>query len=336
MARRDKPAGFIETKLNAPAVGDRFISRRPLFKDFIASPDRNVLSVVAAAGSGKSTLLSELYQALVAEQVPSCWLSLDAEDDSPASFATYLIAALGTLNQGRHPDTLNLPRANPARDFEPLFNDIVAMISALQAPVAIFLDDLQNLRDEQLLRFLNKLLHRLPPCVKVAFASREVPLIDLARLRVAGRLLEVQQGDLSFSTSDARTFLARVHDLELDEQDLSALISTTEGWPTGLQLAALALRRHRGLSKAAAREKAIALLERVRVGSAGSADVPRREGGAGQGDGDADEGEDEFRHGGAGSGWRVRWRRGRAGGWRNGARSRGRRRRCPRPAGGRR
>ena len=246
MARRDKPAGFIETKLNAPAVGDRFISRRPLFKDFMASPDRNVLSVVAAAGSGKSTLLSELYQALVAEQVPSCWLSLDAEDDSPASFATYLIAALGTLNQGRHPDTLNLPRANPARDFEPLFNDIVAMISALQAPVAIFLDDLQNLRDEQLLRFLNKLLHRLPPCVKVAFASREVPLIDLARLRVAGRLLEVQQGDLSFSTSDARTFLARVHDLELDEQDLSALISTTEGWPTGLQLAALALRRHRG------------------------------------------------------------------------------------------
>ncbi len=246
MARRDKPAGFIETKLNAPAVGDRFVSRRPLFQDFMASPDCNVLSVVAAAGSGKSTLLSELYQALVADQVPSCWLSLDAEDDSPASFATYLIAALGTLNLGRHPDTLNLPRANPARDFEPLFNDIVATISTLRAPAAIFLDDLQNIRDESLLRFLNKLLHRLPPCVKVAFASREIPLIDLAKLRVAGRLLEVQQGDLSFSASDTRTFLVQVHNLELDEHDLGALISTTEGWPTGLQLAALALRRHRG------------------------------------------------------------------------------------------
>lgn len=246
MARRDKPAGFIETKLNAPPVGERFISRKPLFRDFLSNTDRNVLSVVAAAGSGKSTLLSELHQSFLAEGVRSCWISLDAEDDSPASFTNYLIAALGSLNTTESPDTIKLPRANPARDFEPLFNDIVALMSSLQQPVALFLDDLQHLRDEQLQRFLNKLLVRLPPCVKVAFASREVPLLDLARLRVAGRLLEVRQSDLSFNAADARTFLARAHDLELDEQDLDALIATTEGWPTGLQLAALALRRHRG------------------------------------------------------------------------------------------
>jgi LuxR family maltose regulon positive regulatory protein len=55
-------------------------------------------------------------------------------------------------------------------------------------------------------------------------------------------LTEIRAADLRFEAEEAATFLNEVMGLGLEADDLAALAARTEGWITGLQLAALALR----------------------------------------------------------------------------------------------
>ncbi|MDD3765348.1 MAG: LuxR C-terminal-related transcriptional regulator [Nevskiales bacterium] len=244
---RPLPESLITTKLNPPELDPRVIWRNSLFERTPRHPGRKaVTSIVAAAGSGKSTLMAQMCAAFGRQGVSTCWISLDRDDDSPAAFAAYFISALGSLDLPGAERELSLQRANPARDFEALFDNLVARITALPHPASIFLDDFQCINAPQIIRFLNKLIAHAPATVQLVIASRtELPL-DLARLRVADELVEITQTDLNFDPDQASVFLERAHDLKLEPADLETLLSTTEGWPTGLQLAGLALRRHQG------------------------------------------------------------------------------------------
>ena len=64
----------------------------------------------------------------------------------------------------------------------------------------------------------------------------------LARLRARGQLTELRAVDLRFSFSEAADFLNRVMGLTLTDKDVSDLEERTEGWITGLQLAAVSMR----------------------------------------------------------------------------------------------
>jgi LuxR family maltose regulon positive regulatory protein len=238
-------ATLVSTKLTPPAADPRAIERpRLLVPEGTAWPP--VTSIVAPAGSGKSTLLAQLHHRFVSQGIPAAWLSLDADDDDPATFAIYFISALHGHAGGFGEDELIALEANPLRDFEPLFDRLLGQLTAAAAPRALFLDDFQNVRNKTILRFLDKLLAHLPQGLHLAFASRSLLPLQLTRLRVSGRLAEVGRDELNFDRAQAGRFLKAYHELELSARDLEALLETTEGWPTGLQLAALALRRHKG------------------------------------------------------------------------------------------
>lgn len=246
MSTKKQLHNTIATKLSAPVSDARLISRRSLFDDFVRASGSSILTVVAAAGSGKSTLLAEVYHALSKSNVGLGWISLDLDDDTPANFATYLIAALARLDLDGGHEELLLQGRTPFRDIEPLFRRLLAHVSNLRREAVLFLDDFQNIQNEIILAFLNKLLTHAPANLRFVIASRQRIPLDQSRFRVGNRLIEVQQEDLSFTAQQASEFLKRSHNIELSKQDLDLLLETTEGWPTGLQLAALALRRHNG------------------------------------------------------------------------------------------
>jgi ATP/maltotriose-dependent transcriptional regulator MalT len=238
---------LIATKLNPSELDSRFISRRALFANFLdRGRRRSVLSIVAPAGSGKSTLLAELRQTLTESGVQCCWLTLESDDNDPATFAIYFLAALYPLNPAFAEREIAFVHRNPVQDFDALLSRLVSEISNISANAAILLDDFQHITDTRLLTFIDSLARHLPPSMCLIIASRAHLPIDLGRLRVSGRLIEVEQDALNFDASQAAEFLRRLQGLELGEDDLRKLLATTEGWPTGLQLAALALRRHRG------------------------------------------------------------------------------------------
>lgn len=239
--------GLIASKLSAPTRDSRLILRT----SFVAAalddlPRSRLIAIVAAAGSGKSTLMSELQSAFTQHQLATTWLGLDAEENDPATFTLYFISAMQAIEPGFAQDELTALGANPMRDFDLLFDRLAGRLSALSMPAAIFLDDFQHISDPRILRFLDRLISHLPRNLSLAIASRHRLPLQIARLMVAGTVIEVNQDDLHFDRSQTELFLQRYHQLQLSSEEIDALVHSTEGWPAGVQLAALALRRHPG------------------------------------------------------------------------------------------
>ncbi len=239
--------GLVATKLVPPAQDPRAIFRESLIgKQLDDTSHSSVITIVAAAGSGKSTLMTQLHAAFDERRIGTCWLSLEAEDNYPATFAIYFISALNSIEPSFARDELTALEANPVRDFDRLFDRLVGRLASVASPGAVFIDDFQHITDERVLRFFDKLIAHLPRTLRLVIASRTSLPLQLARLRVSSALTEVGQEELYFDTAQVDQFLKRYHKLELSPEDLSALLNSTEGWPTGVQLAALALRRHKG------------------------------------------------------------------------------------------
>jgi ATP/maltotriose-dependent transcriptional regulator MalT len=241
------PESLIATKFIPTEFDPRLVSRRTLFDGLLGrGSGSSVLSIVATAGSGKSTLMAELRRVLADRGAKTCWISLDSDDDSPAAFAAYFVCALCSAEPTLAENELALLRGNQVQDFGELFDQLVSRISNISSDFAIFLDDFQHITNNQVLSFVNRLATHLPPSVRLVIASRSCLQLELSRLRVSGLLTEIEQDALNFDSSKASEFLRRIHGLELSQSDLDALMATTEGWPTGLQLAALALHRYHG------------------------------------------------------------------------------------------
>lgn len=85
------------------------------------------------------------------------------------------------------------------------------------------------------------LLDHLPPSVHVILTTRADPSLPLARLRARGELVELRASDLRFTTGEVAAYFTQTGGAVLDDTDVAALASRTEGWIAALQLAALSL-----------------------------------------------------------------------------------------------
>ena len=90
-------ARLLGTKLAVPPARPDLIAR-PRLVDRLDARSRHTLTLVSApAGFGKTTLLSDW---LGRSKRPVAWVSLDAGDNDPARFWSYVIAALHTRHPG--------------------------------------------------------------------------------------------------------------------------------------------------------------------------------------------------------------------------------------------
>jgi len=242
-----QPQSLIATKTIPAQFDPRFVSRAVLLAAFLSEAGGGgVATLVATAGSGKSVLMAELNALLVSQGSQTCWLSLESDDDRPAAVAAYLVSALHAVEPAWVAHELALIRGNSHRDIKDVLDQLVGTLSGITTPLTLFFDDFHHLHSPDLLAFFNKLASHLPSCMRMVIASRNQLGLALGRLRLRGRLFELAQQALVFDTATTGEVLQRVHGLSLAPGDLQALQATTEGWASGVQLAALALRRHRG------------------------------------------------------------------------------------------
>ena len=91
----------LTTKLHIPAARPNLIARPRLHQRLNHCIEHKLLLVSAPAGSGKTTLLSQWAQQ---SEWPVVWVSLDASDNDPAHFWSYLVTALDKLEPkiGQH------------------------------------------------------------------------------------------------------------------------------------------------------------------------------------------------------------------------------------------
>ena len=204
-----------------------------------------LLLLAAPAGFGKTTLLTQWLARLGASpDTPAlAWLSVDAVDRDVRQLLADVVAAISHATESRVPQTQAMLESGKA-SVEDVLANLVSELDDLATPLVIALDDVHAADSPEVHAALAFLLEHLPARVTVAMTTRADPDLPLARMRARGELLEVRAADLRFTLPEAGAFLADVMDLELNDGQVGALEARTEGWPAGLQLAALSAQAH--------------------------------------------------------------------------------------------
>jgi LuxR family maltose regulon positive regulatory protein len=234
------PTPVLATKLYIPPPRAKIVLRPRLIEqmnDGLHS-GRKLTLISASAGFGKTTLVSEW--------IASCgrsiaWLSLDEGDNDPTRFLTYLVSALQTIAANIGEGMLSALQSPQPPPIESILTTLVNEITAIADNFIFVLDDYHIIDSKPVDNVLIFLIEHLPPQMHLVITTREDPDLPLARLRARGQLTELRAADLRFTPAEAAEFLNQAMSLQLSAEDIAALETRTEGWITGLQLAALAL-----------------------------------------------------------------------------------------------
>jgi LuxR family transcriptional regulator, maltose regulon positive regulatory protein len=229
---------LLASKVALPELPAALILRPRLLELLSAGPDGGLTLVCAPAGFGKTVLLRS-WTSGARRPGPVAWLSLEADDNDPARFWAYVLAALERA--GALPAGAAGPPAAPGADVElaPLLN----ALEGLPATAVLVLDDFHEIGDEAILRGVQYLIRHCPPRLRLVIAARADPRLELHQLRTSGRLTELRVAELAFTPEEAAELLG-VQGLTLGQHEVVLLHAHTEGWPAGLRLAALTLRGH--------------------------------------------------------------------------------------------
>ena len=230
---------ILATKLYIPPPRPKIVLRPRLIERLNEGLCRRKLTLISAsAGFGKTTLVSEWIAGCGR---PVAWLSLDEGDNDPTRFLTYLVAALQTIAANIGEGVLGVLQSPQPPPIESILTTLLNEITTIPDNFIFVLDDYHIIDSKPVDNALTFLLEHLPPQMHLVITTREDPDLPLARLRARGQLTELRAADLRFTPAEAAEFLNQVMGLQLSAEDIAALEARTEGWITGLQLAALAL-----------------------------------------------------------------------------------------------
>jgi LuxR family maltose regulon positive regulatory protein len=230
---------LLDSKYRVPARRADAVPR-PRLTGHLAGASTSALTLLSApAGFGKTTLLTEWLATVPADGPAVAWLSLDARDNDPARYWTYVIAALRRCDA--HVGRAALTRLDSSPPDDTVLAELLHDLSALPRDVLLVLDDYHLVDAPEIHDGMAFLLDHRPPQLHLVVASRADPTLGLARLRARGELVEVRAADLRFTTDEAVAYLNGAMGLSLTEGDVEALDVRTEGWIAALQLAALSL-----------------------------------------------------------------------------------------------
>jgi LuxR family maltose regulon positive regulatory protein len=227
---------LVESKLHPPPARPGIVPRTGLVDRLLASSAVPLVCVVGPAGYGKTTLLAQWAQR-TAHRVG--WVSVDQHDNDPAVLLSYLAVALDRVE----PIDPRVMRrlAAPGASIVGAVSRLAAAMAAMTQPVALVLDHVELLANQQCLDAVAELAAQLPRGAQLLVASRARPPLPVALLRAQGRVVELGVEELAMDRQEAAALLEGAG-VQIDDTEINDLIKRTEGWPVGLYLAALALR----------------------------------------------------------------------------------------------
>jgi LuxR family maltose regulon positive regulatory protein len=213
--------------------------RRSLLIERLQQEDRRpIVSVVAPAGYGKTTLLSQWADC---SRQAFAWVSVEELDNDPKVFLTRIAQALDEVEPIDEPvfDALACPASLMPG------SAVVRLGSAfrsMSSQVVLVLDDVHALRNSECQAAVSVLADHVPGGSRLALAGRAEPPLRIARLRAEGKIMEIGPDDLSLTPEEASSLLHNA-EVALGEDDVAELYRRTEGWPAGLSLAVLNLKK---------------------------------------------------------------------------------------------
>jgi LuxR family maltose regulon positive regulatory protein len=231
-----------ESQSNVPGfdTAAHAVQRPTLLRRLDQSLSRPLIVLVAPAGAGKSFLLHQWDAAR--PDLQFVWLPLGPTDNGPVRFSQRLLQGLADVNPdvsdlaplvSLHGGGLGTPLLEA---LEPHLEDFPELV--------IVLDDLHHLSNAALLTDLGRLVDLLPPQVHLVLSTRIDPPLVLTHHRLRRALTEFRQSDLALDETESSQLLERISGRAVPADSVAVLVSRTEGWAAGLQLAGVTLRLH--------------------------------------------------------------------------------------------
>jgi LuxR family transcriptional regulator, maltose regulon positive regulatory protein len=244
------PAGDKVTvpRSNVPLV------ERPRVSALIAqaTAGHRVTLVCGPSGAGKTVACASWASA--AQDGSVGWISLDYGDRWPRQLWTHVRLAM--TNTPAVPGEVVRELPDPEDDAFPF--RLTEIAEQLPVPVTLVVDDICDLAGASVLTGVDQLIRHAPPNLRLILSGRHPAGLAVARLRVAGELAEIGGADLACSPEEADAYFAMVG-LQLAPAQRDELLARTQGWMTGLRLAALrAARGKQAISRITGDEPAVA------------------------------------------------------------------------------
>ncbi|WP_062469526.1 LuxR C-terminal-related transcriptional regulator [Variovorax boronicumulans] len=233
---------LIHTKMTPPRLAGEPVGR-PALLDLLAQvAHRRLTAIVAPAGFGKTTLMTEWHEALRKRGDAVAWLTLDEEDDDAQQLGHYLVSALSAAAGGVGLRAAELLQRDPLTPIKTVQAMLLNEIARTGCDVFLFLDDFERIGSRASLALVTRLLRYAPANFHVCIGTRREPGLPLGAWAMPDQVLTLDAAALRFSNEDALAFFERAHGVLLDRPGVELINTASEGWVTGLQLAALALR----------------------------------------------------------------------------------------------
>ena len=227
-----------ESKLRLPGLRAGVVER-PRLTGRLVQSDARVVLVSAPAGFGKTTLLTQWANR---DDRRFAYVALDAWDNDPLALWSGIVLSIRRLEPGFGASVEPMLQSVGGTVVDALVRRLSVEFEELDEPVVLVLDDFQVIRDMTCHQSIEALVAQNLTSVHVVLSTRFDRPVRLSRLRASGELLEIRGHDLAFTAEETEELLGQEADLVLAPDDLALLEERTEGWPAGLQLAALGLR----------------------------------------------------------------------------------------------
>src|SRR5712691_7540433 len=228
------------TKLNPPAGARRRVAREAILERLVWDEPRRLTLIDAPAGWGKTTVLAE-WAADAREQRPFAWFAVDRADNDPVRFWGYAIEALRTLEPSLGSASLAALGVSGTNPVDVVLPPLINELAGLDRRVVLVLEDYHLIQSPDVHVGVSFLIEHLPATLELAIATRLDPPLPLPRLRARGEMLELRTAELRFDQEEAEELLRAALGEALDDADVERLVMRTEGWASGLYLAALSL-----------------------------------------------------------------------------------------------
>ena len=242
MAGEPHIVGPVAAKLSRP-LSSGAVLRPDTIAAFAEGLRRRLTIVCAPAGYGKSTAAAAATAQLGADCV---WYKLDLLDRDPVAFLASLTEAL----HGRAP-AFGEPIRERLRsaDGEPLSLPLLQAMFVRECEahlgdddVLVVLDDFHEAAESNATTAaLDYLLANLPPGFRFVVASRYVPALHLAKLRLDDQVSVLDTAVLRFSAEQAVAVLEARTGVRPRPGLVRHLVDLAEGWPASIVLAGLVL-----------------------------------------------------------------------------------------------
>jgi LuxR family maltose regulon positive regulatory protein len=235
----------LNTKILIPARPDQIIIRKRLFDEIDEGIRHKITVVSAPAGFGKTTLLVDWVDF---NQFAVCWFSIDKNDNDVISFFKYLIKSIQRLRPQVGNVALDLLKNSQPPPIESILIMLINDLVSVEKGLTLVLEDYHHISSVKIHQQIEFLVDRLPVQYHLILSTRSDPNLPLPRWRSQNQLKEIRTNQLTFTTAEISSFLNTVLQLGISQEDLIKLETRTEGWITGLQLAAFSMKGREDLS----------------------------------------------------------------------------------------